>query len=147
MQLKCETKTTIDLSHFRLVLAPFFVLVSVNEIDLFSFCAIFVFVNANYTGYDLMSLYKTDYYYYKLHACILLACVTRNACLRQQLLSVRIGSPAVFSTDDLLREFMTTLSCDLTLRAYSKEFFGVHNFKSSCTVSYTHLTLPTKRIV
>ena len=84
MQLKCETKTTIDLSHFRFrfVLASFFVLVSVNEIDLFSFCAIFVFVNANYTGYDLMSLYKTDYYDYKLHACILLACVTRNACLR-----------------------------------------------------------------
>ena len=42
-QLKCETKTTTDLSHFRFVFvfAPIvvFVLVSVNEIDLFSFCA------------------------------------------------------------------------------------------------------------
>ena len=51
MQLKCETKTTIDLSHFRFrfVLASFFVLV--NEIDLFSFCAIyvFVFINVNCT--------------------------------------------------------------------------------------------------
>jgi len=28
-----------------------FVLVSANEIDLYSFCAIFVFVNVNYTGF------------------------------------------------------------------------------------------------